>query len=81
MDCLVWRDQQDRREPMEPLDPKVTEVLVEHLDLLGLLESSLCFLQTFSSRETLHSRTGTREKLEEMPSAKDLGLRRTATWI
>jgi len=64
---------------MGPQDPKVTAVPVELPDLLDLQENCPCFLLTFSSREMLHSRAGTREKPEEMPAARDPGPRRTAT--
>ena len=80
-DYLDWRDLQDPRVPMGPQDLRETEDPVVQLDRQARLESCLCCLQTFCSRETLPSPTETREKPVEMPSIREHDPRRTATWI
>jgi len=62
-------------------DLRETEDPVVQLDLQVRLESCLCFLQTFSSREMLRSPTETRGRPEEMPSIRGHDHRRTVTWI
>jgi len=66
--------------PMGPRDLRETEDPVDQLDLQARLESFLCCLQTFCSREMLPS-TEIREKPEGMPSIRSHDHRRTVTWI